>query len=64
MDDSDTISFIKYFLHNQVKENVYKEFKYEEMMDVSDMIFEFGSMEELKGKQIIEPIKLDSKTAS
>ena len=35
IDDSDTISFIKYYMHNIVKKNVIWEFKYEEVISIA-----------------------------
>ena len=40
-DDSDTLAFMKYFLHNRVKSNLIKECKYDELMSVKDLLIEF-----------------------
>ena len=60
MDDADTISLIKFYLHDQVKKNVFREYKYEEMLDVQELNYEFGAMELLKGKIIIETSKTET----
>lgn len=50
-DDADTICFMKYFLHNWVKQNLIKELKYEEIFEVKDLIEEFADFEPLIGRQ-------------
>ena len=54
-DDLDTICFMKYFLHNRVKTNLIKEFKYEESLEVADLIEEFSEFEPLKGRENVTP---------
>lgn len=53
-DDSDTICFIKYFLHNLVKRNLLQT-KYDEMMEVDDLVKEFKDYEPFKGRENVSP---------
>ena len=53
-DDSDTICFIKYFLHNLVKRNLL-EIKYEEMIDAKELIEEFQDHVPFKGRENVSP---------
>jgi hypothetical protein len=44
---------MKYFLHNVVKKYLIKETKYEEQIEIKELIEEFGVFEELKGREVV-----------
>ena len=51
-DDSDTIGFMKYFMHNIVKKNLIRDFKYEEILPIDQLMSEFQNYEPLKGRTV------------
>ena len=63
-DDQDTIQFMKYFLHHRVKQNIIKDNKFEELIDITDLHTEFKDFEPLVGRENITPTQSDEGTAA
>ena len=60
---------MKYFLHNVVKKYLVKETKYEEQIDIKELIDEFSVFEDLKGRDnvtetTLSQISLEKKMAA
>ena len=47
MDDHDTQSYLKYFLHGQLKKHIFDDFSHEQMMPVKDFVHEFEASNKL-----------------